>query len=323
MRNSFGRFALAAALSLALVGAGCSNDTSADTSAVAPDTTVSDTATAAPETAAPESAAPDSATEDSVTTDSVVETTPGSEPAETAAAALSLPAGVTLKKAGTLTACTDIPYAPFEFEEDGVQKGIDIDLLKAVAAKLSAQAEFVDTDFDGIFAAMGVTCDLIISSVTINDERKALYDFTDGYFTAVPSVLVRKGDEGTLNELSAFKGKKFGVQSGTTFVDIVKAEQAAAGFEIVEFQAADEMLLALKSNQIDGLMQDSPISGYQATTEGTVAVSKVFEGGDQYGIVTPKGSTELVAALNAALAAVRADGSYDTIVKQYLGNLPS
>jgi ABC-type amino acid transport substrate-binding protein len=316
IRTPFGRFALAAVLSFGLVAAACSSDD--DTA----ETTAAETAAAGAETATAETAETTETTAAEDTIAGATDTSPADSSVAETVGALAIPATASLKKAGTLTACTDIPYAPFEYEEDGVQKGIDIDLLKAMAAKLGAQAEFVDTDFDGIFAAMGVTCDLIISSVTINDERKQRYDFTDGYFTAVPSILVRKGEEGTLKELVAFKDKKFGVQTGTTFVDIVKAEQAAGGFQIVEFQAADEMLLALTSGQIDGLMQDSPISGYQATTQGDVAVSKVFEGGDQYGIVLPKGS-ELVPVLDGALAAVRADGTYDTIVKTYLGELPT
>src|SRR3954471_20279629 len=72
---------------------------------------------------------------------------------------------------GKLTVCSDIPYAPFEYEEGGDLKGIDVDLVKGIAEKVDLEAKFRDTDFDGIFASLAAgNCDVIASSVSITDE---------------------------------------------------------------------------------------------------------------------------------------------------------
>jgi len=226
------------------------------------------------------------------------------------------------KKAGALTVCSDIPYAPFEYEEAGVLKGIDVDLVKAMATTMKLKADFRDTDFDGIFASLAAgNCDMIASSVSITEERKKANNFSDGYFAINQSLLVRKGDAATFTDLPALKGKVVGVQSETTGAAFAKEQSAAAGFQVKEFTGADELFTALKANQIDGVVQDFPINSYNAETTGDTIVSKVFGGpAEDYGFVIPKKNVKLLAAVNAALAKMRSDGTYDKVLKQYLGD---
>ena len=233
-------------------------------------------------------------------------------------------AAVKTRDAGKLTVCSDIPYAPFEYYEngaDGKVVGIDADIVGAVATSLGLASEFRKTPFDGIFAALAARqCDMIASSVSITDERKKSNDFSDPYFTIHQSILVHSSDA-ALNDLTALEGKTVGVQSATTGADFAKKDASADGYAVKEFQGADELVTALKAKQIDAVVQDSPINGYAATkSNGELVVSKVFEGaGEGYGFVVPKDNPDLTAALNAALAKMKADGSYETILKQYLG----
>lgn len=229
--------------------------------------------------------------------------------------------GIDTISAGKLTACSDLPYAPFEFGEAGKEEGIGVDLLKAIAEKMELEAVFRDTDFDGIFAALKAgQCDVIESSVTITDERKKENDFSDGYFKIQQSLLVRKGDETTFNDLAALKGKTIGVQSETTGADYAK--ENAKDVSIKEFTGVDEMFSALKAKQIDGIVQDYPVNAYNARTTGETAVSKRFDSADveEYGFVIPKGKTELKEAIDKGLQELKDDGTYDTIVKKYLGD---
>lgn len=223
---------------------------------------------------------------------------------------------------GKLTACSDIPYAPFEYEEDGEVKGIDIDLVTAIAEKLGLEADFRDTDFEGIFASMlAGNCDLIASSVSITDDRKEKYNFSDGYFQISQSLLVRKEDVTKYTDFASLKGKTVGVQSETTGAEFATTEAAKAGVEVKEFTGADELFTALKAKQIDGVVQDLPINSYNAETAGDTAVSKTFEANEaeEYGLVFPKRSTALLEKVDEALAALRTDGTYDKILKEYLG----
>ncbi len=226
---------------------------------------------------------------------------------------------------GKLVVCSDIPYAPFEFEDDaGELVGIDIELVKAMGDDLGLEVEFKDTDFDGIFAALKAKqCDMIASSVSITDERKAENEFTEGYYDIRQSMLVRAADASTLVDAASVNGKKVGVQSETT--GAAYAADTLEGAEIKEFTGADEMVTALKANQVDAVVQDLPINGYAATkSDGALVLSAEFDSDpESYGFVVAKGNTGLVDALDGALAALRSNGKYDAIVKAYVGDLPS
>lgn len=224
-------------------------------------------------------------------------------------------------QSGKLTVCSDIPYAPFEYEENGELRGIDVDLIKAITGRLGLAADFRDTDFDGIFAALKAgKCDIIASSVSITDERKKQNDFSQGYFQIHQSLLVRKGDEGRYKELSDLKGHTVGVQSETTGADFAKKK--ADGASIKEFTGADELFTALKAGQVDAVLQDEPVNAYNAKTTGATVVSKVFtdETAEEYGFVIPKDKEALKKAIDNALSQVRSDDSYRTILTNYLGS---
>jgi ABC-type amino acid transport substrate-binding protein len=221
--------------------------------------------------------------------------------------------------------CSDIPYAPFEYYEngaDGAVIGIDADLIGAITADNGLKSEFIKTPFDGIFAALAAgSCDIIASSVSITDERKKANDFTDPYFTIQQTIMTRSADAATLTDTPALKGKKVGAQTATTGADFAKAEGTKNGFEVTEFQGADEMITALKAGQVDAVIQDSPINGYAATqSNGELVVTKVFDGaGEAYGFVVPKANPALTAAMNASLTELKDSGKYKEIVTKYLG----
>jgi polar amino acid transport system substrate-binding protein len=223
-------------------------------------------------------------------------------------------------KNGVLTSCTDFPYAPFEFGDPGSEQGVDVDLINAIADKLDLGAEFRDTDFDGIFAALAAgQCDLVASSVSITEERLENNLFSDGYFEINQSLLVRKGDEATYDDLPALRGKTIGVQSGTTGADFARAN--ATGASIKEFTGADELFVALKAKQIEAVLQDFPVNAYHARTTGETVVSQVFEAAEkeEYGFAFPKSRQDLVDAVNGALEELRSDDTYEEILTKYLG----
>ncbi|MFN8015783.1 MAG: transporter substrate-binding domain-containing protein [Acidimicrobiia bacterium] len=224
-----------------------------------------------------------------------------------------------LVESGKLTVCSDIPYAPFEFLDGSKVVGIDADILRAIAKKLDLEANFVDTDFDAIFAALkSGKCDVIASSVTINDERKKANNFSDPYYTISQSILVAKDNESKLTDLDKLNGKVVGVQSETTGEAFAKDNASKNGYTVKSFTGADEMVAALKSGQIDAVIQDYPINAYDAKTSGKTVVTKQFDGNENYGIVIPKDSTDLLKKINTALSDIKESGDYDKIVNTYL-----
>ncbi len=104
--------------------------------------------------------------------------------------------GLELISDGTLVVCSDIPYAPFEFEEDGEFTGFDIELMRAIATKLGLELEVKAIGFDPIQSGTALNsdqCDVAASAMTITEEREENLDFTDGYYDAKQSLLVATG----------------------------------------------------------------------------------------------------------------------------------
>jgi polar amino acid transport system substrate-binding protein len=223
-------------------------------------------------------------------------------------------------RTGKLVVCTDIPYEPFEFGDPGNERGIDIDIVKAIASDHGLQAEFHDTDFDTIFDRLTAgDCDLIASSVSITDERKKSHAFSDGYFEVNQSLMVRSADAAKYPDLTALQGHRIGVQGETTGADYAMAH--ASKSTVVPFENLDDLVRALDNGEIDGVVQDFPINSYRAQMTGRFTVVKTFTDvqREQYGFVMPKSSEQLRAAIDASLEQIRKDGRYDQILSRYLG----
>ncbi len=229
--------------------------------------------------------------------------------------------GVDLVNDGQLTVCSDMPYKPFEFEEGGETTGFDYDIVSAMGDELGVTVEFVTTPFDNILPALAAgNCDMIASAMTITDERKEKVDFTEAYFDADQSLLVLKENEDTYATLEDLAGQDFGVQVETTGATYAEENQPE-GSTIKEFSTGDEMFPALISNDIKGALQDLPVNAYRAATApDQFVVTETFPTGEQYGFAVAKGSA-LLGPLDAALAKIREDGTYDAVYTEWFGEL--
>ncbi len=228
--------------------------------------------------------------------------------------------GVTLVNDGQLTVCSDMPYKPFEFEEDGETTGFDYDVVSAMADQLGVEVEFVTTPFDSIIPALAAgNCDMIASAMTITDERKEQVNFTEPYFDADQSLLVLTENEETYATLDDLAGEDIGVQVETTGATYAE-ENAAEDTTIKEFQTGDEMFPALTSGDIKAALQDLPVNAYRAATApDQFVVVETYPTGEQYGFAVAKESTTLLEALDAALAGSKDDGTYDAAYAKWFG----
>ena len=222
---------------------------------------------------------------------------------------------------GKLTACTDVPRPPFTLEENGQLDGIDVELVRALAGRLALTADFKDVDGAGIFAALDAgECDIVASSVLVTDERRKTVELTEPYFRVDQSLLVRKGDESTYDELATLRGRTIGVQAGTAGAAFAK--ERAEGATVRELPSTDDLFAALAARQVDGVVHDYPVNANHALTTGEAVVSKTFpeEDDEEYGLALRKGNTALKAALDDALVQVRSDDTYPTILRRFLGD---
>jgi ABC-type amino acid transport substrate-binding protein len=220
-------------------------------------------------------------------------------------------------QAGVLTVCTDAPYPPFEFEEGGEWTGFDMELLKAIIEPLDLELAVTVQPFDGIWLAPAAgTCDLVASAMTITEERQAEALFSDPYFDADQSLMIRTEDEDRYASLDDLGGARIGVQTGTTGAAYAR-EHAPEGAEVVEFDEAAAMFLALQSGDVDALLQDFPVNLDRANQGDEFVVTEQFPTGEQYGFATAPENTALIDAINQRLAEMRDDGTYDAIFEEW------
>ncbi|MGF7184698.1 ABC-type amino acid transport substrate-binding protein [Desulfitispora alkaliphila] len=117
----------------------------------------------------------------------------------------------------TFKAAMDAAYAPFEYvnEDTGKIEGFDPDIIKAIAAEMGFEVVLVNTAWDGIIPSLtGGTVDIVISAMTITEERKQAVTFSDPYFESTQYIAVPEDSE--INSLEGLRGKVVGVQNGTT-----------------------------------------------------------------------------------------------------------
>jgi polar amino acid transport system substrate-binding protein len=215
---------------------------------------------------------------------------------------------------GTLRVGSDINFAPFEFIEDGEEKGFDIDLMNEIAERLGLEVEYVNTSFDTIFTQLAAgEFDAIISAVTITDERKQTIAFSDPYFQANQALVTTK-DSG-IEGVDDLDGKDLGTQAGTTGLDYAKENFTDA--TIKEFQDAPAGFTALSAGQVDAMFIDVPVAVEQVSNDDDLVLVEEVSTNEEYGIGVQQDNEELLEAINEALAEIIADGTYAEIFETW------
>jgi polar amino acid transport system substrate-binding protein len=192
--------------------------------------------------------------------------------------------------------------------------------MKAIATNIGGLSlEVTVQPFDGIWLApKAKTCDLVASAMTITEERAANALFSEPYFDADQSLLVRTEDKATLVDLASLAGKTIAVQTGTT--GETYAKENAKDSTLKSFDEPAAMFLALEGKQVDAILQDLPVNGARQVKEPTkFALTATFATGEQYGFALAQDNTTLAAAVNSGLAAAKDSGEYDTIFAKYFG----
>lgn len=230
---------------------------------------------------------------------------------------------VKLVKPGQLTTCTHLPYPPFQFSKNGKTVGFDVDLIDLVAKKLGTKQSIFDTPFEGIESGQSLNigdCDVAAAAMTITPEREKVMDFSDPYFAATQSLLVKK-DSGIAG-LQDLQGKKLGVQLGTTGEEYAKENKEKFGYEIVHFEDLALMQTAVSTGQVAaGINDDQPNRSYAKDNPG-VAVTKEFGTGEHYGFAVKTGNGALLAKINEVLAKAKSDGTYAEIYEKWFHKKP-
>lgn len=215
---------------------------------------------------------------------------------------------------------TNADFAPFEFQDVSGKEyqGFDMDLIRAVAKEMGYQADIQNINFDGLIPAMeSGNLDVIISGMSINDDRRQKVEFSDPYYKSGLTIIVKK-DNLAIQKFSDLAGKRVAVQIGTTSAKEVRKIQ---GIEVRDFNSSAETFLELRSGGVDAVVNDRPVNDYYIAKSGVTDVRALADllTSEDYGIAMSKKNPELVKKVNAALKKLRENGEYDKIYKKWFG----
>lgn len=228
-----------------------------------------------------------------------------------------------LVEQGKLSVGSDLDYPPMEMLNGTTPEGFDVELMTAIAKKMGLEINYLPPQkFDTLLAEVNAgKFDVVASSLTINEERKKEVLFSDPYFDSNQSMAMKAG--GKYAAPADLKGKKVGAQSGTTGEQWATENLKPAGATIVPFSKTSEAFAALEAGNVDAVVNDLPVTAQIVKEKGGVfVVVKEIPTGEQYGFAVAMGNPDLQAAINKALAELKASGEYQTIYNKWFATTP-
>ncbi|MFE4428106.1 transporter substrate-binding domain-containing protein [Peribacillus butanolivorans] len=200
----------------------------------------------------------------------------------------------------------------------GEVEGFDIDIAKALAAEIlgdEKKVEFKEVTSKTRMALLNNgDIDAIVATMTITDDRKKEVDFTDVYFDAGQSLLVKKGSD--IKGIDSLEGKKVLAVKGST--SAINIREKAPDAQVLEFENYSEAFAALKSGQGDALTTDDSILYGMADEDPNYELVGGTFTDEPYGIAVKKGNENFVAELNKALKSLKDSGKYDEIHDKWI-----
>jgi len=225
----------------------------------------------------------------------------------------------------TIKAVTENAYVPLNFADPKSGKGIgwEYDAVNEMAKRLNLKVEWSLSSWDTMIQAIREgQFDVGMDGITINDERKKQVDFSDPYMSSEQFMLVR-ADESRFTDAKSFGADAkllVGAQSGTTnfytaVYNVLDGDEANPRIKL--FDTFGASVQALKSGDVDTVLMDkASAAGYIGASAGTFKVLDEPLGTDQFGFIFKQGS-DLVAPFNAAITALKADGTFDKLNQKW------
>lgn len=216
----------------------------------------------------------------------------------------------------------DSTYAPFEFKDsDQVYKGLDVDIINEVASRSGWATNQTFPGFDAaVNAVQSGQADALMAGTTITEARKKVFTFSDPYFDTKIVVATRKSE--TVSQYKDLKGKTVGVKNGTAAQSFLDENKSKYSYSIKTFDTGDTMYNSLSAGAVDAVMDDEAVIKYAIQQNQDLAINMDGEAIGSFGFAVKKGSKYeyLISDFNKALAAMKEDGTYDKIMKKWLGS---
>ena len=228
----------------------------------------------------------------------------------------------TTVEAGKLHMSTNAAFPPDEMTpDDGGFEGIDVEVADAIAKKLGLELVVDDMGFDAALTAVqtGQT-DIAMAGITVTDERLEIMDFSDSYATGIQVIIVPEGSPiETVDDLE--NAAMIGCQKATTGYIYCSDTPENGGYgedHVTAYDTGALAVMALVNGQVDAVVIDNePAKAFVAANEGLTILDTEFAVED-YAIGFAKGNDALKGAVNSAMAELKADGTFQSIVDRYI-----
>ncbi len=231
-------------------------------------------------------------------------------------------ADFTTVKPGELHMSTNAAFPPYEMTTDnGGFEGIDVEVATAIAEKLGLELVVDDMGFDAALTAVQQgQSDIAMAGITVTDERLQVMDFSDSYATGIQVVIVKEDSPiKTVDDLA--NAEMIGCQKATTGYIYCSDTPENGGYgedHVTAYETGAVAVQALVNGQVDAVVIDNePAKSYVAANEGLKILDTEFAVED-YAIGFAKGNDGLRTAVNAAMAELKADGTFQAIVDKYI-----
>jgi len=225
-------------------------------------------------------------------------------------------------QAQKLTIATEGAYPPFNYvDSNNNLLGFDVDIGYALCEKMKVECEIIAQAWDGIIPGLVAgKYDAIIASMVPTDERREAVDFTDRYYTTRLVVAVAKDSDITDLSPQSMTGKSIGAQVGTAQANYIEENYGPAGADIKFYPTADEANLDMENGRLDAVVSDKFPLLFWLDNDGSNCCKLLGEldgTEDPTSIAIRHNSEDLKQKINQAIQDIRADGTYDRLVKKY------
>ena len=225
---------------------------------------------------------------------------------------------VSLVKSGTLSVCTNTPYKPFEYEENGTIVGLDADIANAIASDLGVKAQLTSISFEGLDSGTGLAtgqCDIALAGIGVTDERKSKMEFTTVYFDDNLAILVPKGS--SITSTADLKGVSVGAQQATSGETYAKEN----GAEVIQYEDTSLMFSALKTGQVKAIAANLSVVSEALTNDpGSFKIAyQDSENTEQIAAAVSSNNKALLAKANATIAKLKENGELDKMKAKWVG----
>ncbi|MCI9460962.1 MAG: transporter substrate-binding domain-containing protein [Oscillibacter sp.] len=217
---------------------------------------------------------------------------------------------------------TNAAFPPYEMTTDaGGFEGIDVEVAQAIAGKLGLELVVDDMGFDAALTAVQTgQSDIAMAGITVTEDRQQVMDFSDSYATGIQVVIVKEDSPiATLDDLS--NAQMIGCQKATTGYIYCSDTPENGGYgedHVTAYETGALAVMALVNGQVDAVVIDNePAKSFVASNDGLKILDTEFAVED-YAIGFAKGNTALLEAVNAAMAELKADGTFQGIVDKYI-----